>query len=153
MISKPTTEQILLDCSRELMEVVLPAVSDETAQVAVYMLDLVLRNSAVRAAHEIAWMSEEIDELAAFAEAVFSAIPQAPGLSEALEGDVGKPLASLHLDDVVERYRQASEASSRAIEAAVGAGNAELVRQGAELMERRVQHEQVVMSGWSPVGR
>ncbi len=152
MISKPTTEQILLDCSRELMEVVLPAVSDETAQVAVFMLDLVLRNSAVRAAHEIAWMLEEIDELSAFAEAVNDAIPDAPGLREAL-GDLAKPLASLHLDDVVERYRQASEASSRAIEAAVGAGNAELVRRGAALMERRVEHEQEAMCGWSPVGR
>jgi len=153
VIAKPTTEQILLDCSRELMEVVLPAVSDETAQVAVFMLDLVLRNSAVRAAHEIAWMGEEIEELSAFAGAVLAAIPDAPALREALEGELSKPIVSLHLDDVVERYRQASEASSRAIEAAVGAGKAELVRRGAELMERRVEHEQVVMSGWSPVGR
>ena len=68
MIAKPTTEQILNDCSRELMEVVLPAVTDETVQVTVFMMDLVLRNAAVRAAHEIAWMTEEIAELEAFAE-------------------------------------------------------------------------------------
>ena len=66
MIAKPTTEQILNDCSRELMEVVLPAVSDETVVVTIYMMDLVLRNAAVRAAHEIAWMTEEIGELEAF---------------------------------------------------------------------------------------
>ena len=66
MIAKPTTEQILNDCSRELMEVVLPAVADETVAVAIYMMDLVLRNAAVRAAHEIAWMTEEIGELVLF---------------------------------------------------------------------------------------
>ena len=60
MIAKPTTEQILNDCSRELMEVVLPAVTDETVMVTIYMMDLVLRNCAVRAAHEIAWMTDEI---------------------------------------------------------------------------------------------
>ena len=48
MIAKPTTEQILNDCSRELMEVVLPAVTDETVMVTIYMMDLVLRNAAVR---------------------------------------------------------------------------------------------------------
>ena len=52
MIAKPTTEQILNDCSRELMEVVLPGVTEETVQVAIYMMDLVLRNAAVRAAHD-----------------------------------------------------------------------------------------------------
>ena len=60
------------------------------------MMDLVLRNAAVRAAHEIAWMTDEIGELEAFA--------GGPTLAEA-DG-------SLHLDDVVERYRRASEAFS-----------------------------------------
>ena len=42
MIAKPTTEQILLECCRELTEVVLPAIPDETVKVSVLMLDLVL---------------------------------------------------------------------------------------------------------------
>ena len=92
MIAKPTTEQILNDCSRELMEVVLPAVTDETVQVTIYMMDLVLRNAAVRAAHEIAWMTEEIAELEAFA---------------GVRRSVDARRRSLHLDDVVERYRAA----------------------------------------------
>jgi hypothetical protein len=137
MIAKPTTEQILNDCSRELMEVVLPAVTDETVVVAIYMMDLVLRNAAVRAAHEIAWMTEEIGGLESFAGGTTPA--DANG--------------SLHLDDVVERYRLASEAYSRAMEEAVAAGDEERTRRGAALMARRVEREQEVMCGWSPVGR
>ena len=137
MIAKPTTEQILNDCSRELMEVVLPAVTDETVVVTIYMMDLVLRNAAVRAAHEIAWMTDEIGELEAFAGAT---VPV----------DAGN---SLHLDDVVERYRRASEAFSRAMEEAVAAGDGARTERGATLMAHRAGREQEIMCGWSPVGR
>jgi hypothetical protein len=137
MIAKPTTEQILNDCSRELIEVVLPAVTDETVVVTIYMMDLVLRNAAVRAAHEISWMTEEIGELEAFADGTTPA--EANG--------------SLHLDDVVERYRRASDAFSLSMEEAVAAGDEERTRRGAALMAHRVEREQEVMCGWSPVGR
>jgi hypothetical protein len=136
MIAKPTTEQILNECGRELIDVVLPAVTDETVKVAVMMMSLVLRNAAVRAAHEIAWMAEEIDELEVFPNAAIHAPP-----------------ASLHLDDVVERYRQASEAFSDVMEAAVAAADDDVTRQGRALLARRVDHEQEVLCGWSPVGR
>ncbi len=139
MIAKPTTEQILNDCSRELMEVVLPAISDETVKVTVMMMDLVLRNAAVRAAHEVAWMTAETTELNAFA------------------GDAGASSLdlddSLHLDDVIERYRQASEAFSQAMEDAIARGDEALADRGAALMASRSTQEQEVMCGWSPVGR
>ena len=134
MIAKPTTEQILNDCSRELMEVVLPAVSDQTVQVAIFMMDLVLRNAAVRAAHEIAWMTDEIAELDQFT-----------GQSS--------PAADWHLEDVVERYRRASEAFAEAMEEAVAADDAARAAEGTALLARRVAHEQEIMCGWSPVGR
>jgi hypothetical protein len=140
MIAKPTTEQILNDCSRELMEIVLPAVQDETVVVTVMMMDLVLRNAAVRAAHEIAWMTEEIAALQSFADGSGAETPSSDGVS-------------LHLDDVVERYRQASEAFSRAMETAVAGGDDELTARGRALLAERVAREQEVMCGWSPVGR
>ena len=103
------------------------------------MMDLVLRNAAKRAAHEIAWMIDEIRELEAFAGA---------------DGETpAGAAASLHLDDVVERYRQASEAFSQALEAAVADGDEERTARGTSLLARRVDHEQEVMCGWSPVGR
>ena len=129
MISRPTTEQILNNCSRELTEVVLPAVEDETVKVTVMMLDLVLRNAALRAAHEIAAM-------------------------QAFAGTARPPaLASLHLDAVAEAYGAASEAFSAAMESAVAAGDDAKVRRGAELMDRRVGREEELMAGWTPVGR
>src|SRR5262245_20547947 len=133
MIAKPTTEQILNDCSRELMEVVLPAVTDETVVVAIYMMDLVLRNAAVRAAHEIAWMTEEVAELEAFA-----------GVGADADTPAG-PGAGLHLDDVVERYRRASDAFSGAMEHAVATGDDDRTRRGAALMARRADREQETM--------
>ena len=60
MIGRPTTEQILLDCCRELMEDVLPTLTDETTIVRVAMIEQVLRNAAARCAHEIGWMLEEL---------------------------------------------------------------------------------------------
>ncbi len=148
MISKPTTEQILLDCSRELMEVVLPAVTDETVKVSVLMLDVVLRNTAERAAHEIAWMSEEIEELDDF-------VRSAAGSDGPVHDTNATPTqdGSLHLGEVVERYRRASEAFSEAMDSAVAARHDRLVARGVSLLERRVERETMVMSGWSPVGR
>jgi hypothetical protein len=134
MIARPTTEQILDDCSRQLLEVVLPAVDDVT----VMMMDLVLRNMAQRAAHEIAWMTAEIDELRDYV------------------GEQALPAAGadgLHLDAVVERYCRAGEAFSRALEEAVAAGDVGRVRRGTELLARRAETEGEIMCGWSPVGR
>jgi hypothetical protein len=138
MIARPTTEQILEDCSRQLLEVVVPAVSDETVQVTVMMMDLILRNMAQRAAHEIAWMTAEIDALREY-------------VGEEAAPPVGAD--DLHLDAVVERYCRAGETFSRALEEAVAAGDAERVRRGTELLTRRAQTEEEIMCGWSPVGR
>jgi hypothetical protein len=138
MIARPTTEQILDECSRQLLEIVLPAVTDETVQVTVMMMDLILRNMAQRAAHEIAWMTAEID-----------------ALREYVGEEAAPPFGAdgLHLDAVVERYCRAGEAFSRALEEAVAADDAERVRRGTELLARRAKTEEEIMCGWSPVGR
>jgi hypothetical protein len=136
MISRPTTEQVLNNSARELIEVVLPAVEDETVKVTVMMLDLVLRNAALRAAHEIAWMTEEMDALREFS-----------------GGEAAPATTSLHLDDVVQAYCAASEAFSQAMDAAVDAGDDAKIRRGHDLMDARAAHEEVIMAGWTPVGR
>src|SRR6201984_173691 len=133
MLSRPTTEQILLDCCRELMTAVLPALTDETAQVSVIMVETVLRNTAVRAAHEVAWMREETAEIEAYAHAVAA---QAPGttLGTALAALAGAPRDSLHLDDVVETYCRAGNVLSAALEIAVAGNLTGLVRRGEEIL-------------------
>ena len=152
MLSRPTTEQILLDCCRELMTNVLPSLTDATAQVSVIMVETVLRNTAVRAAHEVAWMRDESADIEAYAHAVAS---QAPGtaLETALAALAAAPRDSLHLDDVVETYCRAGNVLSAALETAVASGLAPLIQRGEEILDVRSGHETDVMAGWSPTGR
>jgi len=74
MLSKPTTQQVLLDCRRELLEVIDPAVSDPTVKIAIQMLENVLRNCAERSAHEIAWMRDESNLMVDYARDVKNSV-------------------------------------------------------------------------------
>jgi hypothetical protein len=153
VLSRPTTEQILLDCCRELMNVVLPALTDETAQVSVIMVETVLRNTAARAAHEVAWMREETAGIESYARAVAEQAPAADAVGAALKALAGAPRDSLHLDDVVETYCRAGNVLSAALETAVARHLADLVGRGEELLDVRTGHETEVMAGWTPTGR
>lgn len=153
MIPRPTTEQIARDCARQLLDVVLPAVQGDSASVAVQMLENVLRNVAVRAAHEIAWMTEETAAMEAFARDVLEAVPGADAVGDALDRLAGAPRASLHLDDVVETYSRAGDALSAALEAAMAGGHADLAARAGDLLHVRCAREVEVMSDWSPIGR
>jgi spore germination protein GerM len=153
MLSRPTTEQILLDCCRELMTSVLPSLTDATAQVSVIMVETVLRNTAVRAAHEVAWMRDETADIEAYAQAVAAQAPGTAPLETALAALAAAPRDSLHLDDVVETYCQAGNALSAALETAVASGLATLVQRGEEILDVRTGHETDVMAGWTPTGR
>jgi hypothetical protein len=153
VLSRPTTEQILLDCCRELMNVVLPALTDETAQVSVIMIETVLRNTAVRAAHEVAWMREETAEIESYARALAEQAPAAESVAAALKALADAPRDSLHLDDVVERYCRAGNVLSAALETAVAGRLTGLVGRGEEILNARADHETEVMAGWSPTGR
>ena len=153
MLSRPTTEQILLDCCRELMTNVLPSLTDATAQVSVIMVETVLRNTAVRAGHEVAWMREETAEIEDYARAVAEQAPGAAPHEAALAALASAPRDSLHLDDVVETYCRAGNALSASLETAVAGDLAALVRRGEEILDVRSGHETEVMAGWSPTGR
>lgn len=151
MISRPTTDQLIEDVCRELLEDVLPVLTDETLQVRVVMAETVLRNAAVRAAHEIAWMSEESATLVAFARIVEAQVPDAD-LTATL-ADVEVAPAGLHLADVVERYERAGRAFSAALDTAQRNGATDLVVQGRSVLRERVETEKVVMANYGVVGR
>jgi hypothetical protein len=152
VISRPTTEQVLLDCSRVLEDDVLPGVADATMQVRLVMLGKVLRNAAVRAAHEVAWMREETAQIEAYARAV-AATTGSDGLPAALDALASGPHDSLHLADVVEVYVRASDVLSLALEAALADGDDALVREGELLLSARLAHEDDVVGGWDAAGR
>lgn len=152
MLSRPTTEQILLDVRRELLETIDPAVSAPQVKVVIQMLENVLRNTATRSAHEIAWMHEEGDAAVTFARAVHAALGIA-AIDEALAAyDTGRT-ESLHLDDVCATYDLAGDCLSAAIDAAMAAGDGALVGEGRALLQVRLDHELAIMGEWGFVGR
>jgi hypothetical protein len=152
MIGRPTTEQILLDCSRELMEDVVPTLTDETTIVRIAMIAQVVRNAAARCAHEIGWMLEELPLIEGYAGAVFAAAPN-DDLAAALRAVEDGADARMDLDVVTDRYARASNLFAAALETAVSSGQTDLQADGERLLEARLTREQQVMAGWSPTGR
>ena len=141
MLSRPTTEQILLDCCTQLREKIAPALGTPEAAIAAQMLEDVLRNCAVRAAHEIAWMREEREAMLAFA----SDTGVTPPSGEADEG--------LHLDDVVAAYASASASFEGALDVALEKGDPALLARAQSLLDARLAHENEITGEWGMVGR
>ena len=153
MNTRPSTDQIILDCRRELLDVVLPDVTSDNVRVSVQMLENVLRNVATRAAHEIAWMREETALLEEYAREVAAELPPDTALTAALTELDAAPRASLHLEDVTETYSRAGEAMSCALEAAMAAGHRQLSERAAELLRERNNRELEIKGEWTMVGR
>ena len=152
MITTPTTDALIEDCCRELIEAILPGLTDETLKLRLVMTETVMRNAAVRAAHEIAWMREEMAVLTAYAAQVAARHGSEP-LRAALAAAQAGPADSLHLADVAERYERAGQAFAAALAAAQEAGDAELVAEARELLRERVATEKKVMATYAVVGR
>ena len=151
MISRPTTEQLLLDCAKELMRGVLPAVSDPPAIIRIYMIEQVLRSAAIRSANEIAWMREEIPAIEAYGQGARRVANE--DLSALLARVEQADEIDLTLNAVAERYFRAGEVLASALEVAVLSGLDDLRQQGEQIVVARLARERDVMAGWSPTGR
>ena len=152
MITRPTTDALIEDCCRELMEGILPGLTDETLKLRLVMTETVLRNAAVRAAHEIAWMRGETAALMAYAGRV-AARHSSAALRAAVADAGAGPADSLHLADVADCYERAGRAFAAALAAAQEAGAADLVTQARELLRDRIATEKEVMATYAVVGR
>jgi hypothetical protein len=153
MLSRPTTEQIILDCRTQLLELIAPAVDAEPIQIAIQMMENVLRNVAARAAHEIAWMREEGDDAVSFAQGVAASATGNSSVTDALTAYESGRSDSLHLDDVVVTYDLAGRCLTAAVEAAMAAGDDDAHRAGRALLDQRIAHENEIMGEWTMVGR
>jgi len=153
MLSKPTTPQILLDCRRELLETIDPAVTDPTVKVAIQMLENVLRNCAERAAHEIAWMRSESDAMVAYARDVASTVGSTAAIDAALADYDKGDNVSLELDAVSDAYGRAGECLSTALERVFAIGHTELHLRGRAILDVRLAHEDAIKGEWAFVGR
>ena len=152
MITRPTTDVLIEDCCRELMEGILPGLTDETLKLRLVMTETVLRNAAVRAAHEIAWMRAETAALIGYAGRV-AELHGGQALRAALADLAAGPADSLHLADVAGGYERAGQAFAAALAAAQEAGDADLVAQARELLRDRIATEKEVMATYAVVGR
>jgi len=139
VITRPTTEQILNDCAREVRETMLPA-AEGTMRVSLEILEQLLAHCALRAAHEMAWMEEEIASIEPFAADVADQLGDAATIA-ALTALRGGRTTSLHLEARCDEYHLASEALSCAVEAAVGADDPQLQRRAMALLESRRDRE------------
>lgn len=135
MLTRPTTEQVLVGIADELRDTVAPEISSEPTRVLLAQIDQILRGLAVRAAHEIAWIHEEADSISAVTGT-----------------DVGWP-ASLHLDDVVSWYDSVSRVLSGAIDAAFAAGDTVRVAELKQLLDARSATEMRIVGALDLVGR
>jgi hypothetical protein len=153
MITRPSTDQIILDCRRELLEVIGPEVKSDAGKVSMQMIENVLRNVATRAAHEIAWMRQETVSLEQFARDTLVEVPSSDAIATALAALEAGPRESLHLADVALVYSLAGEAFSCSIEAAMASGNQALTERAIAMLAARNETEQQIKGEWGFVGR
>lgn len=152
MISRPTTSQLLEDAARELRDKVLPAVADPGVQVAVQMLEQLVRSCAVRAANEIAWMRTEEEAMAVYAAEVVAATGD-DDTRAALDAYRSARRGTLPLDDVCADYSLAGAAMSAALTAAMANGERDLSARAQELMTDRMERETTIRGEFSLPGR
>jgi hypothetical protein len=152
MITRPTSAQLIDEVRRELSSNVAPQVADPQAQGSLQMVDHILGTLAVRAEHEIAWMTEEIADIERVVSRVAAEPGSPPSVGSALDELCASADGSLLLSDVTARYALASEALSRAIEATV-ATPGPLHDEVNALLDRRLEHETDVIGEFQLVGR
>lgn len=146
---RPSTPQVLRDVAEELNREVMPLLADSTDQVRLHMIMAVMRQCAVRAGTEIALMRQETAAYADYGSAVATATGRSDVQALVDHFAHGDDLA---LDAVLAEYTRASEAFATALEAALAAGDADLITRGEELLQVRVANEQL-MAGVATAGR
>ena len=135
MFSKPTTEQLLAGIADQLRTTVMAEIQTEPTKILLQQIDQILMGCSRRAAHEIAYVHEEAERVAALT-----------------ESDVGAP-ASLHLDDVLAWYHEVSTVLSREVEAAFASGDQARIEAVREILATRSAVEMQILGALDLVGR
>jgi hypothetical protein len=135
MFSRPTTEQLLAGIAEQLRTVVAAEVQTEPTKILLQQIDQILMSCSRRAAHEIAWIYEEADRIAA-----------------ETGRNVGHP-DSLHLDDMVAWYDAASRVLSEEVEAAFRSGDEARIAKLKAVLDTRSAVEMQILGALELVGR
>lgn len=150
MQARPTTDQILRDLAREVRDELIPAIEDPALRVNLEMMEQLLTAAAVRSAHEIAWMADEVSAITAYARDVVETLGD-DATAKALATFDHERTDSLHLVDQVANYSLAGEAFGKALEAA--GGHERLGPEGAALVRARRDTETEIRPGFYFPGR
>jgi hypothetical protein len=113
VITRPTTSRLVNLVRHELTETVVPAVSDPEVRHRLRMIDHVLSMVAVRAEHEIDWMTADMAEIEKLASRI-----SIPAVREALAIFQAGRTNSLRASEVTDDHDRAAEILSRILEAA-----------------------------------
>jgi hypothetical protein len=152
MITRPTTDRLIDVVRQELRDNLSPRFADDGAvSTTLQMIDHVLETVARRAAHEIAWMTEEIDNLQALGQQVVAAVGPNSRTGAALTALRAADSASLHLDDVSHRYSLASEILACAVEELPAESPLQTAAQDA--LDTRLEREMSIIGEFQLVGR
>ena len=152
MITQPTAARILEVVQQDLAEQVLPHITDPSGLASLHMVQHILGTLARRSEHEIAWMIEETEAMAALGERVCAEASEAGAVQAALDALAAADASSLHLADVAARYSRAGEVLSCALEA-VPADGSELRAAVEAVLDLRLAHEVEIMGDFQLVGR
>ncbi len=150
MQARPTTDQILNDLAREVREELLPAIEDPALKVNLEMMEQLLTAAAVRSAHEIAWMNDEVEAMIAFARDVAETLGDGATAASIARYESGRS-DSLHLANQIENYSLAGHAFSDALDAS--GSHDRLGPAGAAIIRQRRDTEREIRPGFYFPGR
>jgi hypothetical protein len=151
MIGNPTSDRLLDVVRQELQDNVLPRLAgDPVATASLQMIDHVLETLSRRVAHEIAWMSEETDEIGRIG-TLAKQVLASGSTTSAIDALAREDSTSLHLADVEARYSRASGVLGLlSEEAEIGSPLATAVEAA---LDARLRREVEVIGPFQLVGR
>lgn len=152
MITLAAGSKVISAVRADLRDVVAPTVTDPTAKLTLQMIDMVLGQLENSADDQGAWMHEEIAAVEALAEEVLSALPEAPGLRDALDALHNGRAPSERLGEVRGEYKLASEVLSVVLETVVGTPGT-LKDRALAVLGARLEREQTIRGEFVLVGQ
>jgi hypothetical protein len=144
--------QVISAVRADLREVVAPTVTDPTAKLTLQMIDMVLGQLENSADDQGAWMREEIADIEALADEVVAALPDAPGLPDALTALRDGRAPTGRLGELRAEYKLASEVLSVVLETVVG-DPGPLRGRALAVLGARLEREQTIRGEFVLVGQ
>ncbi len=155
MIPRPSTAQLLQQCRRDLVDVVIPQVADETTAVTLEQIQMVLDVCAHRADNEIHDLVAETAEMEAFVGAALDDHPDGlPRTRASFDAALAQRPDGLRTPAIGAFHDLVAGAFSDAIEELMGMGDGRRVAEAVAWMrDVRQPREMAGTENWAMPGR